>query len=518
MRIDLPEVYNAATTFIDEPLARGWGQKTAIYYLDRRITYRELFEEVNRAGNALKDVGVEPEHRVVLVLPDCPQFVFAFFGAIKIGAVPIPLGPWMRAADYEFLLQDSRARVAVVHDSCLPEVEKAAASSRYLRALVVAGQAPERALSYETLVAGASATLEAEPTRAEDVAMWLYTSGSTGVPKGAIHLHRDMIAITDRFAGPVLGLGEEDICFSTSKLFFAYGLGNSAYLPFRFGAAAVLCPERARAESILEVIERYRPTFFFSVPTLYTRLLRVEKPYDLSSLKVCVSSGECLPPSLFHRWREKFGLEILDVVGSTEAMHVFLANRPGQAKAGSGGLPTPAFETRLVDEEGRDLPVGEVGNLLLRGDCTSPYYWNRIDETRGTMLGEWLKTGDTFYRDEEGYFWFCGRSDDMLKVGGIWVSPVQIENALMEHPAVQEAAVTGRLDPDGLTKPRAYVVLREGFPGDDTLREELLALLRERLDSYKIPRWIEFVPGLPRTVTGKIQRFKLREEGSRISS
>jgi len=312
----------------------------------------------------------------------------------------------------------------------------------------------------------------------------------------------------------VLGMREDDLCFSGSKLFFAYGLGNSLYFPFRFGASTVLWPERPDPEKILQVIERYRPTFFFSVPTLYARFLRVEKKYDLSSLRICLSSGEPLPPALFQQWKDKFGTELLDVVGSTEATHDFLANRPGQAKPGSSGQVTPAFEAKIVDDEGKEVPVGAVGHLLVKGDANAPYYWNKHEQTKRTMLGEWLKTGDTYYRDEEGYYWYCGRSDDMLKVGGMWVSPIEIENTLLEHGAVLEAAVAGHADQDGLIKPKAYVLLKSEYPPSDSLKEELQNLVKTKLAPYKYPRWIEFVEELPKTVTGKIQRFKLRSNKS----
>ncbi len=510
MKIDLPDIYNAATTFVDANIAAGRGKKTAIFYGDKQITYQEVFEKVNQTGNALKELGVEIEQRVLLVLPDCPEFAFSFFGAIKIGAVPIPVNPWMKARDYEYLLRDSRAKVLIVHESCLSEVEPAWNGARYLKSILVVGKPRGNALSYEPLVAKASPVLEAEPTSKDDVAMWNYTSGSTGSPKGAVHLQHDMITITDLFAKPVLAMREDDLCFSASKLFFSYGLGNSLYFPFRFGASTVLWPERPDPEKILQVIERYRPTFFFSVPTLYARLLRVEKKYDLSSLRICLSSGEPLPPALFSQWKDKFGLELLDVVGSTEATHDFLANRPGRAKPGSSGEVTPAFEAKIVDEEGREVPIGQVGNLLVRGDATSPFYWNKHEQTKKTMLGEWLKTGDTYYRDEEGYFWYCGRSDDMLKVGGLWVSPIEIENTLLEHRTVLEAAVVGEPDHDGLLKPKAYVVLKSEYQPAEKLKAELQSLVKTKLAPYKYPRWIEFVEDLPKTVTGKIQRFRLR--------
>lgn len=510
MKVDLPDIYNAATTFVDENIAAGRGAKTAIYYEDKKLTYQEVYENVNRTGNALRDLGVEIEHRVLLILPDSPEFAFGFFGAIKIGAVPIPTNPWMKAKDYEYLLNDSRARAAIIHESVLPEIAPVRDRCRYLKHLIVVGKTTGNVLSYETLLAKASARLEAEATTKDDIAFWGYTSGSTGNPKGAVHLQHDMITITDLFVKPVLGMNENDVCFSASKVFFAYGLGNSIYFPFRFGASTVLWPERPDPEKILQVIERYRPTFFFSVPTLYARLLRVEKAYDLSSLRICLSSGEPLPPALFHQWKEKFGQELLDVVGSTEATHDFLANRPGKAKPGSSGQVTPAFEAKIVDAAGRELPVGEVGNLLVKGDANAPYYWNKHEQTKTTMLGEWLKTGDTYYRDEEGYYWYCGRSDDMLKVGGLWVSPIEIENTLLEHASVLEAGVVGDKDADGLIKPRAYIVLKSEFKASDELRTELQTHVKSKLAPYKYPRWVDFVEDLPKTVTGKIQRFKLR--------
>jgi benzoate-CoA ligase len=508
MKVELPDIYNAATTFVDDNIAQGRGKRTAIYYQDRRFSYQDVFEKVNRTGNALKDLGIEIENRVLLILPDSPEFAFSFFGAIKIGAIPIPANPWMTAKDYNYLANDSRARAAIVHESVLSEIESI--SARYLKHVIVVGKPTGKALSYERLIASAADKLEAEATNRDDVCFWGYTSGSTGSPKGAVHLQHDRITITDLFVKPVLGMNENDICFSASKLFFAYGLGNSLYFPFRFGASTVLWPERPDPEKILQVIERYHPTFFFSVPTLYARLLRIEKKYDLSSLRTCLSSGEPLPPSIFQQWKDRFGVELLDVVGSTEATHDFLANRPGRAKAGSSGEVTPAFEAKIVDDAGREVPVGEVGNLMVKGDANSPYYWNKHDQTKKMMQGEWLQTGDTYYRDDEGYYWYCGRSDDMFKVGGLWVSPIEIENSLMEHPAVLEAAVIGSEDADGLVKPKAYILLKNEFKASDQLRTNLQSHVKNELAPYKYPRWVEFVDDLPKTVTGKIQRFRLR--------
>jgi benzoate-CoA ligase family protein len=510
MKVDLPDVYNAATTFVDENIAQGRGGKIAIYYENQKITYQEVFEKVNRTGNALRDLGIEVENRVLLILPDSPEFAYSFFGAIKIGAVAVPTNPWMFAKDYGYLINDSRARAIVVHESVLPEIEKIWNDTPFLKRVIVVGAARGKALSYAEVIANASEKLDPEKTTKDDVCFWGYTSGSTGSPKGAVHLQHDMITITDLFVKPVLGMSGHDLCFSASKMFFSYGLGNSLYFPFRFGASTVLWPEKPDPEKILQVVEKYRPTFFFSVPTLYARFLRVPKKYDLSSLRICLSSGEPLPPALFHQWKDSTGLELLDVVGSTEAAHDFLANRPGRAKAGSSGEVTPAFEAKIVDDDGRELPIGQVGNLMVKGDANSPYYWNKHEQTKRTMQGEWLKTGDTYYCDGEGYYWYCGRSDDMMKVGGLWVSPIEIENTLMEHPAVLESGVIGDTDADGLLKPKAFVLLKSEFKPSPELRLELQNHVKSKLAPYKYPRWVEFVEDLPKTVTGKIQRFRLR--------
>jgi benzoate-CoA ligase family protein len=510
MKVDLPDVYNAATTFVDENIAQGRGGKIAIHYEDQKITYQEVFEKVNRTGNALRDLGIEIENRVLLILPDSPEFAYSFFGAIKIGAVAVPTNPWMFAKDYGYLINDSRARAIVVHESVLPEIEKIWNDTPFLKRVIVVGAARGKALSYAEVIAHAPEKLDPEKTTKDDVCFWGYTSGSTGSPKGAVHLQHDMITITDLFVKPVLGMSGHDLCFSASKMFFSYGLGNSLYFPFRFGASTVLWPEKPDPEKILQVVEKYRPTFFFSVPTLYARFLRVQKKYDLSSLRICLSSGEPLPPALFHQWKDSTGLELLDVVGSTEAAHDFLANRPGRAKAGSSGEVTPAFEAKIVDDDGRELPIGQVGNLMVKGDANSPYYWNKHEQTKRTMQGEWLKTGDTYYCDGEGYYWYCGRSDDMMKVGGLWVSPIEIENTLMEHPAVLESGVIGDTDADGLLKPKAFVLLKSEFKPSPELRLELQNHVKSKLAPYKYPRWVEFVEDLPKTVTGKIQRFRLR--------
>jgi benzoate-CoA ligase family protein len=505
--------FNAAAFFVDRHLLEGRGHRPAFRHAGRTITWAEVAEGQNRAGRALAGLGVEMEHRVLLALSDTPAFPAVFWGAVKLGAVAVPVNPLMTTEEYEFLLQDSRARVIVAE----PEVAARLAAHRhrqpFVRAIVATGAGAAGALGLDELQAQASPTLEAAPSIAEDVMYWGYTSGSTGHPKAAVHTHRDFVAAADLVGTGVFGLGPDDLTFSASKMYFAYGLGNTLYFPARVGGASVLVGERLTPEGALDVIATERPTVFFAVATLYARMLHVpeaERRWDLSSLRLCVSSGEALPPAVFDGWKARFGHELLDVVGSTEALHDFLANRPGAVRRGSAGQLVPGFEARLVDDADRPVFPGQIGHLLIKGPTTSPYYWNRLERTRATMLGEWLRTGDMVWQDTDGYFYFAGRADDMLKVGGQWVSPAEVEAALFAHPSVLEAGVVGRRDADGLIKPQAFVVLKEGLTPSSALADELTAFVRGRLAGYKSPRWIEFVAGLPRTATGKIQRFRLR--------
>ncbi len=505
--------FNAAAFFVDRHLAEGRGDRTVFRYRGRRITYAGLAERVNRFANALRDLGVEIENRILLVLPDCPEFAEAFWGAVKIGAVPVPVNPWLKGPDYAFLLEDSRAKVAVVSAEAASQITPLRNQCPFLRHIVVTGRSELGTEAYEELLARGGPSLEPAPTTREDVALWGYTSGSTGKPKAAVHLQDDLVHAADLVGNQIFAIGPDDLTFSASKLFFAYGLGNSLYFPARVGAASVLVPERIEPESAFEVIARERPTVFFAVPTLYARMLQVEgaeRRYDLSSLHLCVSSGEALPPAIFYAWKSRFGHELLDVVGSTEALHDFIANRPGQIRPGSSGKVIPGFEAKVVDECGNPVMPGTVGHLLVKAPTAAPYYWKRPAQTRATMLGEWLRTGDMFYEDTDGYFYFCGRSDDMLKVGGLWVSPVEVEGTILEHPSVREAGVIGRSDADGLTKPHAFVVLKPDRAPSDTLAGEIREFVRTRLSGYKAPRWVEFVSDLPKTPTGKIQRFRLR--------
>jgi benzoate-CoA ligase family protein len=494
----------------------GSGGRPALITGEETLTYRQVQEAVDRVGNGLRELGVRMEERVMILLPDGPQFAAVFFGAMKIGAVAVPVNTLLTPEDYRFLLADSRAAALVVAAELFPKVERIRTGLRHLRHTLVVGGGPPPAGAIDFLEWSAAAhdRLDPEDTSKDDPAFWLYTSGTTGAPKGAVHLHHDMIVAADLYARPVLGLEPGDLCFSAAKLFFAYGLGNGLYFPFRVGAAAVHLPGKPTPEAVLSIISRFEPTIFFSVPTGFAALLAHAEAKGIVSLgrvRLAVSAGEPLPAAIFERWLGRFGMEVLDGIGTTEILHIFISNRSGEARAGSTGKIVPGYQARIVDGGGRDLPAGEVGELLIRGDSTASTYWNRHEETRRTMLGEWIRTGDRFHLDGEGYYWFHGRSDDMLKVSGYWVSPAEVEAALMAHPGILECAVVGKEDPEGLVKPLALVVLRPGAEPSREIEEEIQALLRGRIASYKCPRWISFVRELPKTATGKVQRFKLRD-------
>ncbi|HEX9037479.1 MAG TPA: benzoate-CoA ligase family protein [Ktedonobacterales bacterium] len=516
----LPEQYNVATDLVDGPLARGWGDRVAIHMPGSDTTYSQLAQGANRAGNALRSLGVEMEQRVGILLYDSPQFASAFFGAIKIGAVPVPMNTQLRAQDYLYMLNDSRARALFVEADLWPLLRPLRTQLAFLRHVVIVRRGAEEkdrdpaTLNYEALTGGALRDLEPAPTGRDDAAFWLYSSGSTGFPKGCVHLQHDIRCSIELYAKPLLGINEHDITFSAAKLFFAYGLGNGLYFPLAVGGSAVHYPGRVTAESAFQTIHDQRPTIFFGIPTLYAAMLAMpdaQTRFDTSSLRLCVSAGESLPAELFNRWRERFGVEILDGIGSTEALHIFISNRQGEVVPGSTGYPVPGYETLLLNETGAPVPQGEIGNLVISGDSVCSQYWNKHERSKATILGRWIQTGDKYYQDEQGALWYCGRSDDMLKVSGQWVSPVEVEAALITHPSVLEAAVVGREDADGLIKPQAYVVLKEGqTPGDDLARE-LQAHVKSTLTPVKYPRWIEFTPELPKTATGKIQRYRLRQ-------
>jgi benzoate-CoA ligase family protein len=514
--LELPANFNVATHFVDRHLSEGRGNKVAFECGEERVTYQQVFERVNRLGNTLKKLGVRCEERVVLLLLDTPEFAYCFFGAIKIGAVPVPLNTMLQPQEYEYILNDSRARFVIVSELLLPTLQAIPkASLAYLEKVIVFGKDPQGADSLQRLLDESSPALEARPTSKDDAAFWLYSSGSTGFPKGCVHLHHDMVVSAERYAKAVLGVTENDRFFSVAKLFFAYGLGNGLYFSLAVGATSILWPGSPSPPNIYAVIERHKPTLFFSVPSNYSSLLMYQREggpdFDLSSVRHAVSAGEALPAPLFRRFKERFGAEILDAIGSTEALHMFIANRPGAVRPGSSGQVLPGYEARIVDENGQPVADGEVGNLLIKGDSVCAYYWNQHEKTKDTIQGQWLHTGDKYYRDPDHYYWYVGRSDDMMKVKGMWVSPVEVESVLLEHPVVQEAAVIGSSDGNQLIKPAAYVVLKSGHNGSPELSEAIRRHIFSRLAPHKCPQWVEFVGELPKTATGKIQRYKLRQ-------
>jgi benzoate-CoA ligase family protein len=509
--------FNAVEYFVDRHLGEGRGDQVAVLCGEEQITYRQIAELVNRAANALGERGVGRDDRVLILLPDSPAFVAVFWGAIKLGAVAVPVNTLVSSDECEFVLRDSGARCVVVHDSLMDKLEptlRKLGSSTELSVRIV-GEVKRGYENFNDALARSSARAEPAPTERDAPAFWLYTSGSTGQPKAAIHRHRDMVCCLENFAKRILQISAKDRTFSASKLFFAYGLGNGLYFPFGVGAQTVLLAERAAAEKVLEVISVYRPTIFYGVPSLYAAILQVADAsrFDLTSIRCAVSAGEALPAPLWERFRKRFGISILDGIGSTEMLHMFISNRLEDVMPGSSGKIVPGYAARIVDNEGREVSMGEIGNLWVRGESGAAGYWNRPELTRSTFCGEWIVTGDKYRCDERGYYWHCGRSDDMLKVHGLWVSPVEVESVLLGHSAVAECAVVGAIDDDGLERPKAFVVLRKPLGWSAELEAELRRFAAERLPKYKEPRWLVEIQSLPKTATGKLQRFKLRGTG-----
>ena len=501
---------------VDRHVLEGRGGKVALECGEEVVTYQDLLERTNRVGNILRRLGVDREHRVLLALVDSPEFLYCFLGAIKIGAIAVPVNPWLRAHEYEYLLNDTGARVALISEDSLPEIEKLTHDRlSHLKEIVLVGSSKPELASLSELMKTASPELEPKLTRKDDPAFWLYSSGSTGAPKGCVHLHRDMVVCSEAYAKGILRMNESDRCYSVARLFFAYGLGNAGYFPLYCGATTILAPARPTPAGIFADIQRYRPTLFFSVPTNYAALLAYRsgdrKDFDLSSIRHAISAGEGLPAPLFERFKQRFGVEILDAWGSTETLQMVLSNRPGEVQPGSSGKVIAGYEAKIVNENGLPVPQGEIGQLLIKGNSICIGYWNQHEKTKATFDGVWFRTGDKYYQDEAGYFWYAGRADDLFKVNGRWLSPAEVESALIAHPAVREAGVVAREDGAGLTKPVAYVVVHADFTSDEQLVRELQKWVVEKIGAYKRPRWIRFVPELPKTATGKLQRFKLRE-------
>ena len=510
--IDFAPTFNVAVPFIDRHIVEGRGAKVAIRETPgREVTYAELAERVDRCGNALLGLGLGRGERVLMMVKDCAEFYFLFWGAIKAGIVPVPLNTLLRAKDYAFMIEDSGCSGVVYSPEFAAEVEPALEASPHKPAHVVCTEGDGTTLV--GLIDAAGTDLAAAPTKATDDCFWLYSSGTTGTPKGAVHLHRDMVVTSQFYGVDTLGVREDDVCFSAAKLFFAYGLGNGMTFPLWVGASAVLFPARPMPDNTLEIIGKFRPTLYFGVPTLYAAQLAYleANEADFSSVRYCVSAGEALPADIFRRWKEKTGSVILDGIGSTEALHIFISNTPDDYKAGTSGRMVTGYQSRIVDENGNQVAAGESGQLMIKGDSAAKYYWNNPAKTAQTMVDGWLNTGDTYLQDADGYFVYCGRNDDMLKVGGIWCSPLEIEAKLIEHPKVLEAAVVGREDDHGLVKPEAYVVLKTPDEAGETLEKALLDHCKGGLAPYKYPRWFRFVDELPKTATGKIQRFRLRQ-------
>ena len=511
----IPRDYNFATDILSRNLDAGRGGKVA--YIDDRggTTYAALAERVERFGHVLRTLSVRSEERVLICLTDTIDWPTAFLGAIKAGVVAVPVNTLLTEDDYRFMLADSRARVLVVSDELLPKFAKAIAASKDLVHVVVSGANAHGHQRFDDLLNAAKTDAVTATTTRDDMCFWLYTSGSTGKPKGAVHTHADLKLTDDLYAGPILGITESDVCFSVAKLFFAYGLGNALTFPMSVGATTVLLPHRPTPDLVAEILKKHQITIFYAVPTFYAGFLASPAAPQRGELKIrrCVSAGEALPPDVGRRWSERYGVDILDGIGSTEMLHIFLSNRAGDVRYGTSGKPIAGYDLRLVDDDGKIITArGEMGELQVRGPTSAMMYWNNREQSRITFLGEWTRSGDKYIEDDDGYFVYCGRRDDMLKVSGMYVSPFEVEGALQSNPEVLEAAVVGWPDEDKLIKPKAFVVLKSPEKACPALAQALQNECRQKLAVYKYPRWIEFRTELPKTATGKIQRFKLRVE------
>ena len=510
---DIPRFYNAVN-ILEHNLAER-AHKTALSSAEREMTFAEVSYEVNRVGRALQRLSVRPGEMVGLLSLDCAEWVTAFFGIIKIGGIAVSMNTLLKPTDHAYILNDARVRVLIVHESLVPMIEPVRDQLLFVEHVIVIGSAPARSgdFRFADWIAGESDELTASRTHREDFCTLNYSSGTTGESKGIPHAHKDLLLTSQLTGANVLGIRESDRTFGAPKLFFVYATGGNLLYPWHVGASVVLMAAPPRiAANVLDTIERFRPTVHFNAPTGYAAMLAAleQGKRDLSSLRLCVSAGEALPAPIWHKWKEQTGVDIVDVIGSTEMYHGFLSNRPDDIRPGSTGKPYAGYDLRIVDEQGHDVSQGTIGNLWVRGESSALFYFHNEEQSRKTFLGQWTVTGDKYSMDKDGYYWHAGRSDDMLKVGGIWVSPMEVESALLSHPAVLECAVVGQMDQSELIKPKAYVVIKDPYRPGDELAAELITHCRQKIAEYKRPRWIEFVHELPKTATGKIQRFKLR--------
>ncbi len=513
----LPERFNLCDYYLDRNLREGRGGKVAIHCGDRSATYAQLSARARQVAAVLRRLGVRPEERVLLALPDIPEYAESWFGILRAGAVFAMVSPLNHREAFQNYLAYTKCRVVITHSDCLPEIAPALRAARLPVAALVVGPDAGGFLDYEEALGAEdpdSALAALEPTGPDDLAGWLFTSGSTGLPKACVHTHADFAYNTETYALQVAGYRESDVCLSVPKLFFGYATGTNLMFPFRVGASVVLFPGRATADELFDQIERFRPTFLTHVPTMINNMLRSPRiaSADLSSLRICLSAGEALPARLYEEWKACTGVEILDGIGSAEMFHIYISNRPGDVKLGSLGRIVPGYEAQIVDPAGRPVPDGEPGRLRIRGGSTALCYWGDKPKSRATFQGEWCTTADIFRRDAGGYYWYEGRDDDLLKVSGIWVSPLEIENVLLEHPAVAEICVIGREDEDRLIKPHAFVVLKPGHQGSDQLAAELKAHIQSRLTPHKYPRWFEWRESLPKNDRGKVSRKELKAQ------
>jgi benzoate-CoA ligase len=505
--------YNAAADLIERNLAAGRGPKPAFIDDRGQYSYADLADRVNRFANVVRRLGMHPEQRILLCVHDTIAFPTAFLGAIKAGVVPVAVNTQLSAAEFAFMLADSRARAVVVSAPVLPAISTALAMLPEPRPGTIVAEAETGENALDTLLAASPDVSETALTHPEEPCFWLYSSGSTGRPKGTVHIHTSLVQTAELYAVPIIGITASDVTYSAAKLFFAYGLGNGLTFPMAVGATSVLSAERPTPATVSRVLRQHRPTIFYAVPTLYNAMLASNELPDREelSLRRCVSAGEPLPGEIGRRWSARMGVDILDGIGSTELLHIFLSNRPGEVRYGTTGRPLPGYALKIVDEEGRPVERGEVGDLLVDGPTSAALYWNNRERSRATFLGPWTRTGDKYFEDADGYYVYCGRSDDMIKVSGMYVSPAEVEAALITHEDVLEAAVVGAADADGLIKPKAFVVTRSGRAADEHLVHALELHAKSMLAPFKCPRWITFLDELPKTATGKIQRFKLRE-------